>query len=111
MEVVVVGSVAVNHRDGTRLGKGHGYAELEWGILSHYGLVNPGVPILTSVHDLQLVEDSLPVEPFDIGVDETFTPSAALKSHTPPQKPRGIIWNYVTSELMDEVPLLKELRK
>ena len=36
IDLVVVGSVVVSH-DGTRLGKGLGFAELEWGILHELG--------------------------------------------------------------------------
>lgn len=34
VDLVIIGSVAVNPRSGRRLGKSHGYAEIEWGILT-----------------------------------------------------------------------------
>ena len=46
IDLVVMGSVAVT-RDGRRLGKGHGYADLEYAILRELG--NPPVPVVTTV--------------------------------------------------------------
>lgn len=53
IDLVVMGSVAVT-RGGRRLGKGHGYADLEYGMLRELG--NPAVPVVTTVHPLQVLE-------------------------------------------------------
>ena len=47
IDAIVMGCVAVT-RDGRRLGKGHGYADLEYAILRELG--HPPVPIATTVH-------------------------------------------------------------
>ena len=45
--------------NGARLGKGKGYGEVEWGVLSAIGAVDPqSTPVLTICHDLQLVADA-----------------------------------------------------
>src|SRR5882672_1854284 len=54
VDLVVCGSVAVG-RDGTRLGKGGGYCDLEYGLLREEGKVRESTPILTTVHPLQIV--------------------------------------------------------
>ncbi|TMH28016.1 MAG: 5-formyltetrahydrofolate cyclo-ligase, partial [Betaproteobacteria bacterium] len=46
VDLVVMGSVAVT-RDGRRLGKGHGYADLEYALLRELG--NPPMPLATTV--------------------------------------------------------------
>jgi len=54
IDIVVVGSVAVT-KSGHRLGKGLGYAELEWGILYELGVVDQSTLVITTVHDYQIV--------------------------------------------------------
>ena len=56
IDFFVVGCVAVT-RAGGRTGKGAGFADLELGIMRHYGSVTPTTPIATTVHDLQVVDD------------------------------------------------------
>ncbi|ABW02179.1 5-formyltetrahydrofolate cyclo-ligase [Caldivirga maquilingensis] len=111
INLVIIGSVAVNPSNGRRLGKSHGYAEIEWGIVSALGKVNEDTPVLTTVHELQLVNDEIPKEPFDLPVDIIVTPSRVIKVNRIDEKPKGIYWGYVTDEMMNEIPLLAELRR
>jgi 5-formyltetrahydrofolate cyclo-ligase len=64
IDLVVMGSVAVT-REGRRLGKGHGYADLEYALLRELG--NPPVPVATTVHPLQVLDD-FPIEEHDLPV-------------------------------------------
>lgn len=61
VDLIVIGSVAVNPKTGARLGKGEGFAELEYGMLRYMGAIDDSTPVVTSVHDCQLVDD-IPVE-------------------------------------------------
>jgi len=54
VDLIVAGSVAVS-TDGARIGKGGGYSELEYGILTELGLVEEKTPIFTTVHDAQIL--------------------------------------------------------
>ena len=55
VDLVVVGSSAVCPTTGARVGKGEGFAELEWGILSLMGnLDSERTLVVTSVHDCQV---------------------------------------------------------
>lgn len=110
IDLVIIGSVAVNPKTGRRLGKSHGYAEIEWGILSYYGKVGESTPVVTTVHDVQLVDDDIPREPFDLPVDIVVTPTRALRTSRTDMKPSGILWEYVTEDMLREIPLLAELR-
>ncbi|MEM0468703.1 MAG: 5-formyltetrahydrofolate cyclo-ligase [Pyrobaculum sp.] len=111
VDLVIVGSVAVNPHTGRRLGKSHGYAELEWGMLSLFNKVGEDTPVATTVHDLQLVEDEIPLEPFDLTVDVVATPTRVYFVNRADRKPRGIFWEYITEDLEREIPLLQEIKK
>lgn len=111
VDLVIIGSVAVNPRNGRRLGKSHGYAEIEWGILSIFDKVGEDTPVATTVHDVQLVEEDIPKEPFDLPVDVIATPTRMISVKRVDEKPRGIFWEYVTEEMLAEIPLLAEIRK
>src|SRR5579859_2249579 len=54
IDLLVFGSVAVS-ADGDRVGKGAGYAELEFAVLRTLGVVPDDIPIATTVHDAQVV--------------------------------------------------------
>nr|WP_193322588.1 5-formyltetrahydrofolate cyclo-ligase [Pyrobaculum calidifontis] len=110
VDLVVVGSVAVDPRTGRRLGKSHGYAEIEWGLLTLFGKAGEETPVATTVHDLQLVEE-VPREPFDLPVDIVATPTRLIRVRRVDAKPRGIYWEYVTEEMLREIPLLGEVRR
>ena len=108
IDLIVTGSVAVTE-DGVRLGKGGGYGELEYAILSEFGKLRRGVPIATNVHDLQIVE-SLPCEPHDLILDIIATPTRLIKVRGEKQRPSGIIWDLLSPEKLDEIPLLRRMR-
>ncbi|MCS7094961.1 MAG: 5-formyltetrahydrofolate cyclo-ligase [Thaumarchaeota archaeon] len=108
VDLIVLGSVAVTE-DGWRVGKGEGYAELEYAILRTFGKVEEGVKVYTTVHELQIT-DFVPVEPFDVAVDAIFTDRRVIRC---PQrrKPDRIYWELLEEEKLSEIPLLRELRR
>lgn len=107
-ELIVVGTVAVSP-SGSRVGKGEGYAELEYATLRTLGRVDADVPIATTVHDAQVV-DAIPSERFDVPIDIVVTPTRALRTSTTLPKPAGIYWDDLTEERLDAMPVLRELR-
>lgn len=109
VDLVVVGSVAVAP-DGARIGKGHGYSEYEYGILREIGALDDSVPVITTVHDIQIV-DSIPIEEHDVPVDLIATPTKILETRCPYAKPSGIFWGKVRPEALGEMPILCELKK
>src|SRR5437867_1675245 len=68
IDLIVCGTVAIN-REGARIGKGGGYSDLEYGLARDAKLVRPATPIVTTVHDLQVLDEELPLLPHDIPVD------------------------------------------
>jgi 5-formyltetrahydrofolate cyclo-ligase len=109
VDLIVAGSVAVT-RFGTRVGKGGGYSEIEYGILRELDLVNEKTPIFTTVHDLQIVDDA-PKEEYDFIVDAIFTPTQVIKIKRKHTQPKGIIWDKISKHQIETMPLLQELMK
>lgn len=112
VDLVVVGSVAVD-RLGHRIGKGEGFADLEYAMaVSHHGAVNPNETlVVTTVHDIQ-VFDKLPEQVFeahDLPVDVIVTPTEIIRVEHKLAKPDHIIWNMMSKEKFDQIPILKEL--
>ena len=113
VDLFVVGCVAVD-RQGRRLGKGEGYADLEWALAAsnHGSAVGPDTLVVTSVHDCQ-VFDALPAELFqshDLGVDIIVTPSEIIRVEKPLPKPTKILWNLLTREKFQSIEILTEIQ-
>jgi len=75
-DLIVEGSVAVDLQ-GHRLGKGHGYGDVEIEILERrFG----EIPVATTVHDMQVVEN-VPFEEKDKKVSLIVTPTRVIRSN------------------------------
>jgi len=107
IDLVVTGCVAVDKR-GVRLGKGGGYAELEYAILRELGVVDENTPVVTTIHDVQIV-DEIPLEPHDLTVDYYATPSRLVKIEPRGYKPRGIFWDLLGDEY-ESLEVIRELK-
>ncbi|KZE64889.1 5-formyltetrahydrofolate cyclo-ligase [Fictibacillus phosphorivorans] len=108
IDLIVVGSVAI-HRDGRRLGKGEGYADREYAIIRELG--NKEVPVITSIQSAQLVDDEIPVDVFDLTVDWIATEKGLIETCSPYPKPTGIVWDEVSEEDLNIMPVLKEIKE
>ncbi|UCC33724.1 MAG: 5-formyltetrahydrofolate cyclo-ligase [Candidatus Bathyarchaeota archaeon] len=78
VDLFVLGSVAVSP-DGGRLGKGTGYSDREYSILKDSGGLAVGALAVTTVHDVQIVEE-IPRDEWDIQVDVIVTPTRTLRT-------------------------------
>lgn len=106
IDMLVVGSVAL-HKDGRRLGKGEGYADREYAIIRELG--NPEIPVVATIQSAQLVEDDIPKDEYDLAVDWIVTEEEIIKTNSPYEKPKGIVWELVTEEEKEEMPVLNEI--
>jgi 5-formyltetrahydrofolate cyclo-ligase len=109
IDLIVCGTVAVNHQ-GARIGKGGGYSDLEYGLATEAGLVRRTTAIVTTVHDVQVLDEEFPVLTHDIPVDYVVTPTVVIETHTRLRRPKGIYWEFLTKEQINAIPYLKRLR-
>ncbi|MBA0850020.1 hypothetical protein Goshw_024259 [Gossypium schwendimanii] len=112
VDVIVIGSVAVDPKTGARLGKGEGFAELEYGMLRYMGAIDDSTPVVTSVHDCQIVDD-IPVEKLlvhDVPVDIICTPTQVIFTNRTIPKPQGIYWDKLSPEKLGQIRILRELK-
>jgi 5-formyltetrahydrofolate cyclo-ligase len=111
VDLVVCGTVAVN-RSGARVGKGGGYSDLEFALLTEAGLIDDKTMIATTVHDLQVVDEGLPETDHDFRVDIIVTPSAVIRTGASArQRPTGILWPHLDPEKIAAIPVLAQLDK
>ena len=108
LDLKVTGSVAVS-KLGIRLGKGEGYSEIEAGILGELGKMTRETPVITTVHELQIVEKEIPKEPFDLLIDIMLTPKQIIRTGVEKEDPK-IIWSILDEKKLEEISLLKELK-
>ncbi|XP_063957150.1 methenyltetrahydrofolate synthase domain-containing protein-like [Lytechinus pictus] len=112
VDLVIIGSVAVSPK-GYRIGKGEGYADMEFAMMSSMGAVNKDTVVITTVHDCQ-VQDDLPDHLFgdhDLGVDLIMTPTRTIECENKRARPKGIVWELLTREKFSQIPVLKVLRR
>ena len=105
VDLVVCGSVAVN-RQGARVGKGGGYSDLEFALLTEQGKISANTPIVTSVHPLQIVDAEMPMTEHDIPLSAIITPAEVIEIKSSFSRPIGIYWKLLPQEKIDEIPVL-----
>ena len=77
VDLVVEGSVAVD-KNGKRLGKGGGYADIEISELLKQKSIEFSTPIVTTIHPLQIVT-KVPVESHDQKINMIVTPNEVIR--------------------------------
>jgi 5-formyltetrahydrofolate cyclo-ligase len=107
IDLIVCGSVAVN-RSGARVGKGGGYSDLEYALLTEEGKTGDQTPIVTSVHRLQLVRAQIPMTDHDIPLNVIATPTELIFIKPSYPKPKGIYWQLLPAAKIDAIPILKK---
>ncbi len=110
VDLVISGSVAVN-RPGVRIGKGGGFADLEYGLAVAAGIVRPETPVISTVHAMQVLDDELPITRHDVPLDYVVTPDEAIKCSGNLPHPSGIYWEDLDEMKISEIPLLHKLRE
>lgn len=108
VDLIICGSVAVD-RQGVRIGKGAGYSDIEVALLHDVGLLHPQTVIVTTVHDLQVVDQPIPHSPHDFQVHYIVTPTQVIPC-PPGPPPAGIDRQLVTPERTAAIPVLGQLR-
>jgi 5-formyltetrahydrofolate cyclo-ligase len=112
VDLVVMGSVAAGE-DGARLGKGGGFADLEFALAAAAGLIGPQTVIVTTIHEIQLRQaGEIPVTGHDVPVDLIVTPERVVdcRERSAGRPAAGIEWADLTDEKVAAIPLLSALR-
>jgi 5-formyltetrahydrofolate cyclo-ligase len=107
VDMVIAGSVAVN-KNGGRVGKGGGYSDLEYAIGREFDLVGYDTPVVTTVHELQVIENEIQMTKHDVPMDVVITPKRVEKIPKKP-KPQGVLWDELEKEKIEAIPLLKKI--
>lgn len=111
VDLVVSGCVAVDE-GGARLGKGGGFADLEFALASAAGLITPETVVVTTVHELQVRPGgTVPTAPHDTPVDLIVTPERVIdcRPRRGPRPPGKIRWDELTEAKIAAIPLLGRL--
>lgn len=106
LDAIVTGCAAVT-TTGKRCGKGEGYSDLEFAMLRELG--HAPVPVATTVHDAQIVED-FPIEPNDLPLAVICTPTRTVRVSAPLPAPSGIDWSRLDEEDLERMSLLRDLK-
>jgi len=105
IDVLVVGSMLVD-KTGRRMGKKLEQVGVEY-VLGK--LFTQSLVVITIVHDCQVVEH-IPESMFsamDVPVDIIVTPSKVIRVKDRLPKPKEILWNKVTENMLHNIPALK----
>jgi 5-formyltetrahydrofolate cyclo-ligase len=99
-----------------RVGKGEGYSDLEWGVLSRLGAVDDDTTVATTVHERQVVDESpSPADPLadlpspddhDVPLDIVVTPERIIEVDRTRDRPTGVDWDLLTDDRLAEIPAL-----
>ena len=113
VDLIVSGSVAVTESGG-RVGKGEGFADLEFAVLSELGAADADTTVATTVHGLQVVTDEVALDAHDVPLDLICTPERTIRTADarggdPPARPDGVDWDALPEERLSEIPVLRRL--
>jgi len=110
IDLIVAGSVAV-HPTGARLGTGGGYSDLEFALARALGLVDDDTPVVTTAHELQVLDEAIPMTEHDVRLDLIVTPERVIRTRRRQPKPAGIFWEKLSEEELAAMPALAKLHR
>ena len=108
---LMVTGCSVVSQSGVRFGKGHGYFDVEWAVMSELGKTDENTAIVVVCHDVQVREADLQPAPHDTIADWIVTPTRTISVDHPPREPGRIRWELLARAGRDGVPVLEELRE
>jgi 5-formyltetrahydrofolate cyclo-ligase len=106
--LLITGGSAVN-LSGHRMGKGHGYFDLEWALLSEIGVVDESSEIADVVHDCQIVDIDMAAAAHDVPVDWIITPTQTIRTDAPPRARGTVYWDLLRGTELAVIPPVMEL--
>jgi 5-formyltetrahydrofolate cyclo-ligase len=107
--LLITGGSAVT-RQGLRVGKGHGFFDVECALFSELGVMDESSEIVDIVHDEQIVDLDVEASPHDVGVDWIVTPTRSIHVVDPVRGPGRIFWDLIPGTEFEHMPPIEELR-
>jgi 5-formyltetrahydrofolate cyclo-ligase len=98
--------------DGARLGKGGGFSDLEYGLAYEAGLIDDRTAMVTTVHELQVVDNGrIPETDHDFRLRLIVTPDRVINCRGDRRRNirPGIHWQELTDAKIDSIPVLRWL--
>src|SRR5262249_17967197 len=108
IDLVVAGSVAVDEK-GARVGKGGGYSDLEFALARSLELVDDDTPVVTTVHELQVVDETIPMTAHDVPLDIVVTPERVIRTGRRHRRPTAIVWSELSDAQLPDMPALARI--
>jgi 5-formyltetrahydrofolate cyclo-ligase len=90
-----------------RVGKGGGYSDVEFALLSETGAVDRSTIVATTVHPVQVLDEELPETSHDFRVDLVVTPDEVIRCRRA-HRPRGIVASHLDPEMAAAIPVLSD---
>ena len=87
-------------------GKGGGFSDLEYGLLVEAGRVGSRTPIVTTVHPVQILPESIEMRLHDIPIDVVVTPEDVLALRPAFPRPCGLYREALDPEILAGVPVI-----
>lgn len=108
--LMITGTGAINDK-GIRFGKGHGFFDLEWAMLSTINAIDlKSTRCVAVVHDVQLLKGiELKPEIFDTVCDYVVTNSQIIHVPNAIKPTCGIIWDALAPGMLEDIEPLNEL--
>ena len=108
IDFVLSGSVTVTE-SGHRIGKGEGYADLEFALLAEFDRVGPATTVATTVHPMQVVPDGFVTpDAHDIPLNLLTTPERVVETGAT-RAPSELDPDTLDAEKRAEIPVLDRL--
>lgn len=109
VDLMVTGASAMTP-SGLRFGKGHGYFDLEYAMLTTAGAADERSVIVGVGHDLQVIDVPVERSVFDTAIDYIVTPTAMVKTRGEFPRPTcGVVWSLLEPDMIGRIPPLQEL--
>ncbi len=112
LDLMATGALAISLVHGGRAGKGAGWFDAEWGIWGALRLIQPDTPVIGIVHDIQVVPEDFPLDPWDCHINIIVTPSKVIRLPATIQ-PHGILWDQITThgqiQWLAAIPYMRQL--
>jgi 5-formyltetrahydrofolate cyclo-ligase len=108
--LMVTGTGAISSLNGLRFGKGHGFFDLEWGMLYEIGVVTDKTKTVAVVHECQCLDEELEGEEWDTGCDYVVTNERAIEVKGAQRPKCGILWGRLERGMEEDIEPLGELK-